>query len=79
MALTKPSKLLRRELISAASDLKWMAGDMMLMAERLGSAGNEPEAWALLKMCTMLQATEEKLNGYADQVRDGQISKQKPE
>lgn len=73
MALNKPNQQLQRDLTGSASDLKWSAVELMRIAERLSLAGNEPDAWALLKMCQVLQAAEDKLAGYADEVRSGRI------
>lgn len=79
MALNKPDQQLRRDLTGSASDLKWATVELMRIAERLSLAGNEPDAWALLKMSTVLQATEDKLAGYADEVRDGRIVRERAE
>jgi hypothetical protein len=51
---------------------------MMRIAEHLSTAGNEPDAWALLKICKILQAGEGKLNGFADEVKSGRIQRQWP-
>ncbi|RMQ98486.1 hypothetical protein ALP94_04646 [Pseudomonas savastanoi pv. glycinea] len=79
MSLNKPNQQLRRDLTGSASDLKWSAVELMRIAERLSLAGNEPDAWALLKMSTVLQAAEDKLAGYADEVRDGRIVRERAE
>ncbi|WP_095093874.1 hypothetical protein [Pseudomonas sp. Irchel 3A5] len=79
MSLNKPNQQLRRDLTGSASDLKWSAVELMRIAERLSLAGNEPDAWALLKMCQVLQAAEDKLAGYADEVRDGRIVRERAE
>jgi hypothetical protein len=79
MALNKPNQQLRRDLTGSAADLKWSAVELMRIAERLSLAGNEPDAWALLKMCRVLQTAEEKLAGYADEVRDGLIVRAREE
>lgn len=73
MTLGKPNQELSRDLQAITSDLKWSAGDMMRIAERLGGTGNEPDAWALLKICKILQAGENKLNSYTDEVKTGRI------
>ena len=73
MALNKPNQQLRRDLTGSASDLKWATVDLLRIAERLSLAGNEPDAQALLKICRVMQAAEDKLAGYADEVRDGRI------
>lgn len=79
MALKKPNQQLRRDLTGSASDLKWSAVEMMRIAERLSLAGSEPDAWALLKICRVMQAAEDKLSGYADEVRDGRIVRERVE
>lgn len=78
MSLTKLNQELNRDLQSMASDLKWSAGDMIRIAEHLSAMGNEPDAWALLKICKVLQAGEGKLNVYADEVKSGQIQRERP-
>lgn len=79
MALNKPNQDLKRDLQGVASDLKWSAVELMRIAERLSLAGNEADAQAVLKMCTMLQADEDRLTGYADEVKAGQIIRTKSE
>lgn len=79
MPLTKPNQDLKRDLQGVASDLKWSAVELMRIAERLSLAGNEADAQAVLKMCTVLQADEDRLTGYADEVKAGQINRSKPE
>lgn len=69
MSLTKPNQ----DLQGIASDLKWSAVELMRIAERLSLAGNEADAHAVLKMCTVLHADEDRLTAYADEVKDGQI------
>ncbi len=75
MSLTKPNQDLKRDLQGTASDLKWSAVELMRIAERLSLAGNEADAQAVLKMCTVFHADEDKLAGYADEVEAGQISR----
>lgn len=73
MSLTKPNQDLKRDLQGIASDLKWSAVELMRIAERLSLAGNEADAQAVLKMCTVFHADEDRLAGYADEVKDGRI------
>ncbi len=54
---------------SIASDLKWSAVELMRILERLTLAGNEAGTQAVLKMCTVLFADEDRLAGYADEVK----------
>ena len=73
MPLTKPNQDLKRDLQGIASDLKWSAVELMRIAERLSLAGNEADAQAMLKMCAVLHADENRLTGYADEVKAGSI------
>ena len=73
MALTKPSQELRRDLKGIASDLKWSAVELMRIAVRLSEAGNEADAQAILKMCGVFHDGEDKLAGYADEVKSERI------
>jgi len=75
MTLTKPNQDLKRDLQGIASDLKWSAVELMRIAERLSLAGNEADAQAVLKMCTVFHAGEDKLTGYADEVRIGRTKR----
>ncbi|WP_122302274.1 hypothetical protein [Pseudomonas amygdali] len=73
MGLAKPNQELARDLQDLASDFKWSAVELMRIAERLSFAGNEADAQAVLKMCTVFHAGEDKLAGYADEVKAGRI------
>ena len=73
MTLDKPNQDLKRDLLGIASDLKWSAVELMRIAERLSLAGNEADAQAVLRMCTVLHADEDRLAGYADEVKAGRI------
>lgn len=73
MTLSKQEQDLKRNLQDVASDLKWSAVELMRIAERLSQAGNEPDAQAVLRMCAVLQAGEDRLAGYADEVKAGRI------
>lgn len=79
MTLTKPNQDLKRDLQGIASDLKWSAVELMRIAERLSLAGNEADAQAVLRMCNVFHADEDRLAGYADEVKAGQINRSKPE
>lgn len=79
MPLTKPNQDLKRDLQGIASDLKWSAVELMRIAERLSLAGNEADAQAVLKMCTVLHDGEDRLVRYADEVKAGRIIRSKPE
>lgn len=70
---------LRRDLQGIASDLKWSAVELVRIAERLSAAGNEADAQALLRMIKVFQGDEDKLAGYAEEVRDGRIIRTSPQ
>ncbi|MBV4482635.1 hypothetical protein [Pseudomonas khavaziana] len=75
MTLSKPNQDLKRDLQGIASDLKWSAVELMRIAERLSLAGNEADAQAVLRMLTVFHADENRLAGYADEVKVGRISR----
>lgn len=79
MTLDKPNQDLKRDLQGIASDLKWSAVELMRIAERLSLARNEADAQAVLRMCTVLHADEDRLAGYADEVKAGQINRGRAE
>lgn len=68
MGLNKPEQDLKRDLQGIASDLKWSAVELLRVAERLSLAGNEADAQALLRMCKVFQADEDRLTAYANEV-----------
>ncbi|NWB94841.1 hypothetical protein HX882_02925 [Pseudomonas gingeri] len=73
MTLTKLNQDLKRDLQGVASDLKWSAVELMRVAERLSLAGNEADAQAVLRMCAVFHADEDRLTSYADEVKAGRI------
>ncbi|MBH3360478.1 hypothetical protein [Pseudomonas guariconensis] len=77
MSLTMPNQDLRRDLQGLASDLKWSAVELMRIAVRLSEAGNEADAQAVLRICQVMQAGEDRLNGYGEEVKAGRIQRQK--
>ncbi|WP_432755580.1 hypothetical protein [Pseudomonas sp. WMBT8] len=77
MLLTKPNQQLRRDLKEAAALLKWSGVDLMQAAVRLSEAGQVDETKELLKIAASYQASEDKLTGYADDVRTGQVRRVK--
>ena len=79
MTLTKSNQDLKRDLQGIASDLKWSAVELMRIAGRLSVAGNEADAQAVLRMLTVFHDGEDRLAGYADEVKAGQIHRSKPE
>ena len=79
MHLTQPNQALKRDLQGIASDLKWSAVELKRIAERLSQSGHEADAQAVLRMCTVFQAGEDRLAGYADEVKAGRIVWTRPE
>ena len=79
MGLSNPEQDLKRDLQGIASDLKWSAVELMRIAERLSLAGNEADAQAVLRMCTVFHADEDRLTAYADEVKVGRIVRGKAE
>ncbi|NMY22829.1 hypothetical protein [Pseudomonas sp. WS 5410] len=79
MALTKPSQQLRRDLNEAAALPKWSGVDLFVFAKRLLAAGDEQGANDLMKIALSLQEAEDKLAGYADEVKAGRIVRGKAE
>ncbi|MEC4022157.1 hypothetical protein VSO52_05070 [Pseudomonas fulva] len=77
MTLTKPNQDLRRDLQGISSDLKWSAVELMRIAERLSLAGNEHDAQAVIRICQVMQAGEDRLAGYGDEVKAGRIERVK--
>ena len=73
MGLNKPEQDLKRDLQGVASDLKWSAVELMRVAERLSQAGNEADAQAVLRMCTVFHSDEDRLTAYAEEVKAGKI------
>ena len=77
MALNKEEQDLKRDLQGIASDLKWSAVELKRIAERLNQSGHEADAQAVLKMCTVFHSGENRLVGYADEVKAGRIVRAK--
>ncbi|MEX5363459.1 hypothetical protein WCE03_16710 [Pseudomonas guariconensis] len=77
MTLTKPNQELRRDLQGLASDLKWSAVELMRIAVRLSEAGNESDSQAVIRICQVMQAGEDRLAGYEDEVKAGRIERHK--
>ena len=77
MPLTKPNQQLRRDL-EAAALLKWSGVNLFVFAKRLLVTGDEQGANDLMKIALSFQETEDKLAGYADEVKAGQIIRSKP-
>lgn len=79
MGLTKPNQELRRDLTGLASDMKWSAVELMRIAERLSLAGNEADAQAVLRICTVMHAGEDRLQAYSNEVGIGVITRAQTE
>ncbi|MNJ38694.1 hypothetical protein D3C77_335460 [compost metagenome] len=79
MNLTKPNLELCRDLQGLASDLKWSAVELMRIAVRLSEAGNEADAQAVIRICQVMQAGEDRLAACADEVKASLICRAKPE
>jgi hypothetical protein len=79
VGLNKPEQDLKRDLQGVASDLKWSAVELLRVAERLSQAGNEADAQALLRMCAVFHADENRLTAYAEEVKAGGIVRGKAE
>lgn len=79
MPLTKPNQELRQDLKRAAALLKWSGVDLMQAAARLSVAGHEDEARELLKIAAGFQEAEDKLAGYAEEVKASVITRAKVE
>lgn len=79
MTLTNPNQELKRDLQGTSSDLKWSAVELMRIAERLSLAGNEADAQAVIRICVVMQAGEDRLVGYAEEVKAGRILRERSE
>lgn len=71
MALTKPNQQLRRDLRAIASNLEQSCVDLGKLAEKLSDA----DAIALMGLVGTLYEEADRLVGYADEVKAGQISR----
>jgi len=70
MGLTKPNQQLRRDLKEVAALLKWSGVDLMQAAARLSEAGQVGDAKHLLRIAASFQSVEDRLAGYADEVKN---------
>lgn len=77
MGLNKPTQELRRDLKDIAHLLKWSAVDLMQLAVRLSEAGLEAEALELAKKLEAFNDAEDKLVGYADEVKAASVLRRK--
>ncbi|MGH8386066.1 MAG: hypothetical protein ACRESJ_11305 [Pseudomonas sp.] len=79
MWLNEDEQALRRDLQGLASDLRWSAVELLRIAEQLRQAGNEVDAQAVQRLCDLFQGDEQRLLGYAEEVKAKVISRNKPQ
>lgn len=77
MWLNESENELRRDLKSVASDLRWSAVELLRLADQLKLAGNDVDAQAVLRLCDLFQGDEQRLAGYAEEVKAKAISRNK--
>lgn len=77
MPLTKPNQDLRRDLKDAAAAIKWSGVDLFTFAKKLLAAGDEDGANELMKITLAFQEIEDKLEGYAEEVKAGRVTRTK--
>jgi hypothetical protein len=77
MWLNESENELRRDLQGLASDLRWSAVELLRIAEQLRLTGNDVDAQAILKLCELFQGDEERLKGYAEEVKAKIITRTK--
>ncbi|MBW4793191.1 hypothetical protein I7856_12675 [Pseudomonas tolaasii] len=74
MKMANPDEL-RRDLRGIASDLKWSAVELVRIADRLSQAGNEPDAQAIIRMISIFENDQARLEGYAGEAAAGHIKR----
>ncbi|WP_433740218.1 hypothetical protein [Pseudomonas putida] len=77
MWLNESEQELRRNLIGLASDLRWSAVELLRIAEQLRLNGNDADAQAAQRLCELFQGDEERLSGYAEEVKAKIITRNK--
>ncbi|NMZ25042.1 hypothetical protein HBO02_21730 [Pseudomonas proteolytica] len=75
MSLKKPNQQLRRDLKAIASNLEESCIDLGKLSEKLSDA----DAIALMGLVGTLYEEADRLMSYADEVKAGQINRNKPE
>lgn len=75
--MNRPTQLLKHDLKAVSADLKWASVDLVKIAERLSRAGNETDAWALLRIVGVLINGEDRLDSYVNEVKAGRITRAK--
>ena len=77
MWLNEDENELRNDLQSIASNLRWSAVELLRIEKQLRLAGNDVDAEAILRLCALFQGDEERLAGYAEEVKAKVISRTK--
>jgi hypothetical protein len=77
MWLNESEQELRRDLQGLASDLRWSAVELLRIEQQLRLLGNDVDAQAVQKLCSLFQGDEAKLSGYAEEVKAKVISRNK--
>ncbi|WP_419709808.1 hypothetical protein [Pseudomonas sp. NFX224] len=77
MWLNESEQELRRGLIGLASDLRWSAVELLRISEQLRLTGNDVDADAIRKLCDLFQGDEQRLSGYAEEVKAKVITRNK--
>ena len=77
MRLNEYEHELQRDLQSVASDLRWSAVELLRLADQLKLSGNDVDAQAVLRLCDLFQGDEQRLAGYAEEVKAKAISRNK--
>jgi hypothetical protein len=78
MWLNESEQELRRDLQGLASDLRWSAVELLRIAEQLRLTGNDVDAEAVRRLCDLFQGDEQRLAGYAEEVKAKFITRNKP-
>lgn len=77
MWLNESENELRRDLQSVASDLRCSAVELLRLADQLRQAGNDVDAQSVMRLCDLFQGDEQRLAGYAEEVKARAISRNK--
>ncbi|MEJ5059956.1 MULTISPECIES: hypothetical protein [unclassified Pseudomonas] len=77
MWLNESEQQLRRDLQGVASDLRWSAVELLRIAEQLRLSGNDVDAEAAKRLCELFQGDEERLSGYAEEIKAKTITRNK--
>lgn len=79
MWLNESEQALRRDLQGLASDLRWSAVELLRIAEQLRLTGNDVDAEAVKRLCDLFQGDEQRLSGYAEEVKAKIITRNRAE